>query len=334
MDAQMKAVLDELAELGPKPIETLTPDEARRQPLPADAVASLMRKRNMTPYQRVASVQHVMVPGWGGLVPARVYVPRRSGPLPVVVYFHGGGWVIATLDSYDASCRALADLAGALVVSVDYRQAPEHRFPAAVYDAYAALQWVRDHAAAIGGDPGRLAVAGEGAGGNLAAVCALLARDRGIALAHQLLIYPVTNHAFDTPSYAEHADASPLDARMMRWFWGHYLVRPQDGQSSMASPLRADLHALPPATVILAEIDPLRDEGAAYAERLAEAGVPVGVHVYQGVTHEFFGMGAVVCEAQRAERAAGRALRDAFGRETREQIAFRAKGKQGEMLAR
>lgn len=255
------------------------------------------------------------MPGEGGEILARVYTPEGEGPFPVLVYFHGGGWVIANLNTYDSSARALTNAANAIVVSVAYRQAPENPFPAAMNDAYTAYQWVVENAAQINGDPNNVAVAGESAGGNLAAVVALRARNEGFQMpVHQLLVYPVTNYAFDTESYQVYADAVPLSKALMMWFRDLYLPNPEAGADPYASPLRADdLSGLPPATVILAQIDPLQSEGMAYAQRLMDAGVPTTVEVFEGTTHEFFGMGPFVPQASDTVEMAAAGLRASFG---------------------
>ncbi len=256
-----------------------------------------------------------MIPGGAGQqLLIRIYQPAGEGPFPALVYFHGGGWVIANLDTYDPSCRALTNAANCTVISVAYRQAPEFRFPAAPEDAYAAYRWVLNNAASIRVDPNRVAVGGESAGGNLATVTALLARDRGAKLpVHQMLIYPITNYAFNTPSYQAFTDIMPLNTPLMQWFFNYYLRRPSDGASPYVSPLRANVQGLPSATVITAEFDPLRDEGEAYAERLRAAGVPVTVTRYTGVTHEFFSMAAIIDKAKQAVAEAAAGLRTAFG---------------------
>jgi acetyl esterase len=218
----------------------------------------------------------------------RAYTPPGEGH-PVLVYFHGGGWVRGDLDTHDGLCRLLAEAADCVILSVDYRRAPEHRFPTAVHDAYAATAWGAEYADVIGGDPERVAVGGDSAGGNLAAAVTLLARERdGPAIDHQVLLYPVTDHAFDTDSYAENASGYLLSRASMRWYWERYLGDDVDGANPYASPLRArDLSGLPSATVITAGYDPLRDEGAAYADRLREAGVPVTHENYPGMVHVF-----------------------------------------------
>lgn len=315
-DAQMKAVLDELAAFDAPPIDKLSPENARNLPSAADAVIGVLAKQGKPAVEMVGDISHQLIPGPEGDLLARVYLPKGSGPFPVLVYFHGGGWVIANIGTYDASCRALTNAANCIVVSVAYRQAPEHKFPAAAEDAYAATQWVIANAAKLKGDPMRVAVGGESAGGNLAAVTCLMARDRqGKMPVHQMLIYPVTNYAFDTPSYQENANASPLNKAGMQWFWRQYLNSESDGSNPYASPLRAEnLRGLPPATVITADIDPLRSEGQAYAQRLKEAGTAVKATNYTNVSHEFFGMGAVVKKAKQAVNEAAAGLRSGFRR--------------------
>jgi acetyl esterase len=314
-DAQMQQVLDMLASLGGKPVETLTPDEARAQPTAASAVRLLLREQGKsTEPEAVAEVLERTVPGPAGALPARVYRPEGADALPVLVYFHGGGWVISSPDAYDASARALANGARCVVLSVAYRRAPEHKFPAAHEDCYAAYRWARTRASEVGGDPTRVAVGGEGAGGNLAAAVSMLARDDRLPVpVHQLLVYPIADYNFDAPSYVAHANAKPLNRPMMRWFFSHYLRSPRDADTPAISPARVrDLSGLPPTTVITAEIDPLRSDGEALAERLRQCGVPVDVGGYAGVTHEFFGMGAVVDKATQAVRQAAAGLRAAF----------------------
>jgi len=266
------------------------------------------------PRPDVAAVKDLEVPGPAGSIPVRVYRPSEQTDLPVLVYLHGGGWAICSLETHDASCRQLANDAGCMVVSVDYRLAPEHRFPAAPEDCYAALTWTAENAASLGGDPRRLAIGGDSAGGNLSAVVALMARDRkGPRLCHQLLVYPVTDHAFDTDSYRENADAPILTREIMQGFWSYYLSRAENGRHPYASPLRAeDVSGLPPAHVITAEYDPLRDEGEAYARRLSDAGVPVVQRRFDGMVHGFFGFGELIDVAREAVDDATRELRRAF----------------------
>ena len=249
-----------------------------------------------------------------GDLKARVYTPKGKGPFPILVYFHGGGWVIANLDTYDASCRALANTGQCVVLSVDYRQAPEHPFPAAADDAFAGVQWAMGHAAEINGDASKVAVGGESAGGNLATVACLMCRDKKApAPIHQLLIYPVVDNDMNRTSYIENADAKPLSRAMMPWFIRQYVSNPADASNPYAFPLKAQsLGGLPSATIIAAEIDPLRSEGEAYAEKLRSSGVHVKYELYKGAAHEFFGMGAVFDRARDAEEAAGTELKAAF----------------------
>jgi acetyl esterase len=287
-------------------MHTLAPDEARRR--------NAANAQAMGPAEPVAEVRDRTVPGPGGPIPIRVYVPEGTGPFPALVYFHGGGWVIGSIATHDVTCRQIANAAGCMVVSVDYRLAPEHKYPAAVDDAYAATAWVFEHAASIGADPRRVAVGGDSAGGNLAAAVSLMARDRAsFRPVLQLLIYPILNHDLDTPSYLENADGYLLTRDTMRWFWQCYLRRAEDGRDPYASPLRAeDLRGLAPALVITAEYDPLRDEGEAYAARLRDAGVPVALTRYDGMIHAFFRRTELFDQARVAMQEVADALRRAF----------------------
>jgi acetyl esterase len=288
LDPQAKALLDQMAEAGAPPFESLTPEQARE-------MIVQMRELAGEP-ESVAKVEDSQIPTPDGPIPVRIYTPEGTGPFPILVYFHGGGWVIGTIDTIDAPCRALTNRSGCVVVSVDYRLAPEHKFPAAPEDCYAATRYVAENAAAYNADPQRLAVGGDSAGGNLAAAVALMARDRGgPPIAFQLLIYPVTNHNFDTASYQENADSYLLTKNGMVWFWDHYLTSADDGQNPYASPQQArNLGGLPPAFVMTCEFDPLRDEGEAYADRLQEDGVQVEKKRYNGLIHGAFQMGGVL----------------------------------------
>lgn len=290
------------------PSHTLSPEAARAQ----------RRGRHVPPAKAddVARVRDRGIEGPGGHVPVRIYEPEGAGPHPAVVYFHGGGWVVGSVDSHDPLCRALTNAAAAVVVSVDYRLAPEHTFPAAAEDAYAATEWVLERAAELDVDPGRIAVAGDSAGGNLAAVVALMARDRdGPGIAHQVPIYPVTDHTLAYDSYPENAEWGPT-SEAMGWFWDHYLARDVDAYNPYAAPLWArSLADLPPATVVTAGFDTLRDEGVAYAERLEEAGVDARLRHYEGMTHGFMNILGDP-DLSRARDAVGDVaadLADAFG---------------------
>jgi acetyl esterase len=306
LDPQAQAVLDQMATLGLPAFNTLSPEQARRQ--------MEMTRAAAPPGDPVHQVEDRTIPGPGGDIPVRIYRPEGDGPLPALVYFHGGGWVIGNIETHDATCRSLTNGAQCVVISVDYRLAPEHKFPAAADDAYAATKWVADNATSLGLDPSRIAVGGDSAGGNLAAVVALMAKEQGgPALVYQVLIYPVTDYNYETASYKENAEGYLLSKDSMVWFWDHYLSAPADGKNPHASPLQAtDLSGLSPALVITAEYDPLRDEGAAYAERLKQAGVPVVYTLYPGMIHGFFGMSAVLDKAKQAVGEVCGALRSAF----------------------
>jgi acetyl esterase len=270
------------------------------------------------PPEPVARVDERTVPGPAGAIPVRVYTPDGHDPFPVLVYFHGGGWVIGDLESHDPVCRYLANAVGCVVASVDYRLAPEHPYPAAAEDAYAATRWIADNAALLGGDPRRIAVGGDSAGGNLAAVVSLMARDRGgPRLVFQLLVYPATDApgADDHPSYRDNAEGYFLTGAMMHWFWSHYCGGKPDLADPYLCPNRApDVAGLPPAFVITAEFDPLRDEGEAYAKRLRAAGVPAEAKRYPGMIHGFFSMGGIIAGARQATADAAAVLRSAFAR--------------------
>lgn len=313
-NAEMQAVLDQLSTLDGKPIEKLRPEEARQQPTPADAVRALLKKRGQSVApEAVAKVENRSISGSGGQIPIRIYTPAGPGPFPVVLYIHGGGWVIADLDVYDSSPRALANAAKAIVVSTHYRLAPEHPFPAAHEDTFTAYKWVRENANSFDGDANRIAVAGESAGGNMAAAISLMARDSNVPLPlHQVLIYPVANTDMNAPSFEENANAKPLNKAMMEWFATHEFKKPQDKSDPRIDLVNADLHRLPSTTIISAEIDPLRSGGKRLAEKLKAAGVDVDYKNYNGVTHEFFGMGAVLKEAREATAFAANNLLKAF----------------------
>ena len=314
-NAQMQLVLNQLAALGGRPIETLSAAEARKQPTPTDAVKALLKQqgRSAVADPAVLSTDRT-IPGPAGTLPVRIYTPKSgTGPFPVVVYYHGGGWVIANKDVYDGGARALSKLASAVVVSVDYRQGPEHKFPAAHDDAYAAYQWTLRNAASINGDPKRVAVAGESAGGGLAVATAIMARDMKAQMPLAIVsVYPIAGTDTMTASYVENAKAKPLNRPMMGWFFDKYLNGPQDRANTRVNLVAADLNGLPPTTIINAQIDPLRSDGETLAQKMRAAGVQVEQKTYAGVTHEFFGMGAVLDSAQAAEQLAADALRKAF----------------------
>lgn len=302
---QAEQFLAMVASWGRPPRHTLTPAENREG------------MRLTIPYQGdqvpVARVEDRTVPGPGGEIPVRAYAPVDGAePLPTLVYFHGGGWVVGGLDESDRTCRNLASQAGCVVVSVAYRLAPEHPFPAAVDDSVAVTQHVADHPEAYGVDPERIAVGGDSAGGNLAAVVAQLARSDGPRLCHQLLIYPVVDTDLDTPTYREFAEGYYLTRADMEYYLDHYLPH-GDRTDPRVAPLRAaDLSGLPPATLVAAECDVLRDEGEAYARALAAAGVPVAARRFDGMFHPFFVLAGVLDPARDAQAWAAERLRDAF----------------------
>jgi len=306
LDPQAKAVLDQFASMGGQQLHEMSVAQARELILGMVALAGEP--------ESIAQMENRTVPGPAGQIPVRIYTPVGTAPFPVLVYFHGGGWVIGNLDTHDGICRSLANRVGCLVVSVDYRLAPEHRFPAAPEDCYAATRWLAEHAGSLGGDKGRIAVGGDSAGGNLAAVVALMARDRGgPKLAFQLLVYPATDTDFETRSYRENSEGYFLTRADMVWFWNHYAPRDEDRRNPYAAPLRAaSLRGLPPALVITAEFDPLCDDGNAYAARLREDGVPVRLSQQDGLIHGFFQMGAVIDRGRASVDEASRALKDAF----------------------
>jgi len=318
-DSDMRKVLEKLSTLGGKPIETLTPQEARQQPTPTDAVSAILRERGSeVPPKLGVATRDITIQGAAGSLPARLYRPENTekGDLPLVVYFHGGGWVIADLDVYDAAPRAIAKFADCAVLSCHYRQAPENKFPAAHDDAYAAYQWAIANAAQLGADPRKIAVMGESAGGNLAINVAIRARDEGFqAPVHMALIYPVAGTDMTNASYVVNADAKPLSKPMMEWFVKHVFESPEQAKTDPRINLveLANLRGLPSATIIRAEIDPLSEEGEALMRKLKEADVEVRGDTYLGATHEFFGMGLVVKDAAIAESFVAHELKRAFG---------------------
>jgi acetyl esterase len=274
-DAQ--AAMDARDAAGARPTYTLSPDEARAQHNRLMALSG--------PGEPVARVENREIPGPTGPLTIRIYHPSLTPQLPVLIYYHGGGWVQGNLDTSDNLCRTFANLSQCIVVSCNYRHAPEHKFPAAVEDAYAAAVWIVKNAESFGGDPNKVAVSGTSAGANL------MARDRGTPeFKFQVLIVPVTNYGSETASYRADPDKQVLSVAVMNWCWANYLARPEDGANPYASPLRApDLTGLPPAFVATAEFDPLRDEGQAYALRMQEAGVPIQHRCYEGMVHAYLG---------------------------------------------
>lgn len=306
VDKDTQAVLDLLKQLGAPDFSTLSPEQARKlslAPPPAKPTT-------------VHSIENRTIAGSQTQIPLRIY---RAAPdvanRGALVYFHGGGWVIGNLDSHDETCRRLCAGSGCTVISVDYRLAPETRYPGAMIDCFDATRWVAQEAASLGIDASRIAVGGDSAGGNLAAAVALKARDAGgPSIAFQLLIYPVTDANFETGSYRDNATGYFLTRSGMQWFWDHYVPGTADRKEAYAAPLQAkSLRGLPPALVLTAEFDPLRDEGEAYAEAMVAAGVDVGLTRYDGVVHGFFGMHATVGKSLRAIDQACRSMRQYLG---------------------
>lgn len=302
----MRDVLSRMARAGRAPFHTLTPQQAR---LAYEAGSGVLE----IPKPALARVEDFSIPVRGGhAVPARLYAPSAEALL-VLVYFHGGGFTIGSIATHDTLCRQLSHLAGCAVVSVDYRLAPEYPFPTAADDAWDALQWLAGHAAELGLDARHLAVGGDSAGGTLAAMCALLARDAGLPLALQLLFYPGCAAHQDTASHRRFAKGFVLDEVDITWFFNHYLRGPADREDWRFAPLNAEqVDDVAPAWFGLAECDPLVDEGLMYADRLRAAGVAVDLEIYRGVTHEFIKMGRIIPEARHAHADAARALRHAF----------------------
>ncbi|GGB96238.1 alpha/beta hydrolase [Dyadobacter sediminis] len=313
---EMLAVIEKLASYKDAPIPELTAQQARKNHTPTDAVMDLVKENNIPMPAAQVDTAGKDIPVKGGNMHMRIYTPKTgTAPFPVIVYYHGGGFVIADLDVYDASAKGLAEQTGAVVVSVAYRLAPEHKFPTAHEDAFAAYQWTVQNAASIKGNPKMIAVAGESAGGNLAANVSIMARDKGVQLpVHQLLVYPVAGSDMNTKSYQKNAAAKPLDKPMMAWFVKNYLNNTAQAKDPRINLVGANLKGLPATTIITAEIDPLLSDGEQLAEKLKAADVKVDSKNYKGVTHEFFGMAIIVPEAKDAQAYASDALKSAFNK--------------------
>jgi acetyl esterase len=301
---QCKAFLDMLASAGATPLEQLPVAEARKAPLAMIELGG--------PEEPVAQVENRTIPGPSQPIPIRVYRPMKKETLPALMFFHGGGFVICNLDTHDRQCRALANASGCAVISVDYRLAPEHKYPAAVEDAYAATQYLAEHAAEFGIDSSRIAVGGDSAGGNLAAVVSLLSRDRGgPRLKFQLLIYPLVDFEDKSPSMRQFGQGDHfLTIEGMDWFKKSYLASADAAREPSASPINAtDFRGLPPAMVITAECDPLRDQGEAYARKLEAAGVQVELKRYEGMIHPFLSLAGIIDAGKTAIADAAAAIR-------------------------
>lgn len=316
MKPEMQVVIEKLISLGGKPIETLSAKEARMQPTPADAVMAVMKDNNIPMPPAMCDTMGKEIPVQGGSIHARIYTPKTGNNFPVIVYYHGGGFVIATIDTYNASAQALSDQTGAIVVSVEYRKGPEHKFPTAHNDCFAAYEWTIKNASGWGADAKKIAVVGESAGGNLAANVSIMARDKGIMVpVAEVLVYPIANNDMSTSSYIKNANAKPLNKPMMMWFTKNYVSNITQAGDSRLVLVKANLKSLPPTTIITAEIDPLHDDGEMLAKKMKDAGVKTEYENYNGVTHEFFGMAAVVPEAKDAQAFAVKQLKNAFGNE-------------------
>ena len=304
LDPQVEIFLEQMAAIskGAPPISSYTPAEYR-------VISERSMAASLKP-EEVKQVEDVKIPVDGGEIMARIYTPEGNGPYPVFLFFHGGGWVLGSVDSYDGMARMIANASGAMVVSVDYRLAPEHRFPVATEDCYHALSWTEEHIEEYGGMKDCIIVGGDSAGGNLAAVLTLMTKDRsGPHINGQVLIYPATSFTITTPSMIENAHGYFLTKDMMRWLSNHY-IHEDDRSSIYASPLLAeDIHGLPQAFIMTAEYDPLRDEGRLYADKLAAAGVPVQYKVYKGMIHGFVSMAAMIDQGKEAVRHIGAAIK-------------------------
>ena len=314
----MQKVLDALAGLGGKPIETLTAAQARLQPSAADGAKAAMRMQGMSLAPDASVVTQDIPYGSHRRQFARIYKPAKpmgNKAMPVIVYYHGGGWVIATVDTYDAAPRMLAKELNAIVVSVEYRPAPEFKFPAQHDDAAAAYRWTLANAASWGGDPTKIAIAGESAGGNLAVATTIFARDNRLTMPrHVLAVYPIANTSSTLPSRMDSANAKPLNGAMLNWFGHYYQNTMADAKDTRLNLVAANLRGLPPVTIINAQIDPLRSDGDTLTAALKEAGVKVEQKTYMGVTHEFFGMAKVVRGAKDANMLAVRKLKIEFAK--------------------
>lgn len=316
MSDPMAVVIEKLTSYKAPPLVSLSAPEARNQPSPADAAMDVIKENNIQISPSQVDTLGKEIPVKGGQIHIRIYTPKTGKDVyPVIVYYHGGGWVIAGINTYNASAEGLANQAEAVVVAVAYRQAPEYKFPTAHNDSYAAYEWTVKNAASIKGDPKRIALVGESAGGNLAAAVSMMARDKGMQMpVHEVLVYPIAGYDFTTPSYQESDSVKPLSSGLMKWFFENYLKSAADGKNPMISLVTANLKGLPPTTIISAQYDPLRSEGEMLTDNLKKAGVATNYKLYDGTTHEFFGMAAVVNQAKDAQAMAVTDLKKAFNR--------------------
>mgnify|MGYP000680394391 FL=1 len=312
---EMQVVIEKLISLGGKPIETLDAKEARMQPTPTDAVMAVMRDNNMIAPPAQCDTMGKDIPVTGGTTHVRIYTPKQGkAPYPVIVYYHGGGWVIADINVYNGGAQALCEQVGAVVVSVEYPKGPENKFPAAHNVSFDAYKWVLKNYTLLKGDSTKLAVVGESAGGNLAANMSMMARDKKIQMPlYEVLVYPIANNDVNSESYVKFAAAKPLSKPMMEWFFKNELSSAAQAADPRISLVKANLAGMPKTLIIGAEIDPLQSEGKMLSDKLSAAGVETDYQLFLGVTHEFFGMAAVVPQAKEAQALAARKLKAAFG---------------------
>ncbi|MBZ9730699.1 alpha/beta hydrolase [Salegentibacter sp. JZCK2] len=318
IDPQMLAVIEQFMAFENPKVSEISPFQFRNAKLPVEAVMALLTKTGIEASKPKVDISHKILPvGPEEGILVRIYKPVSANSqeqnLPVIVYYHGGGWVIADLNTYEPSAIALSDLTNAIVVSVAYRLGPEHVFPAAHDDSYAAYKWVVENAAELGSDPNNIATAGESAGGNLAVAVPLMAKEQGLKMpVHILAIYPIADGDVQSPTYDQYEKAVPLNRGLMKWFFNKYVPDWETKEEPLVNLIDADLSQLPPTTIINAEIDPLQYEGGELAEKLKEAGIDVKREVFSGVTHEFFGMAAVLEQAVEAQKMAAERLKESF----------------------
>lgn len=311
---QMQTIIEKLASYGTPPLYTLTPQQARLAPSAADAAMAVAKDYNIATPTPMVDTTGKDIPVTGGTIHVRIYTPKTGKAIyPLIMYYHGGGFVIATIDTYNSSAQALAEQVEAVVVSVEYRKGPEFKFPTAHNDSYAAYLWALNNAASIKADTVHVAVVGESAGGDLAPNVSRMAKTNGRKVPlHQVLVYPVANNDTTDASYVKYAAAMPLNKPLLLWFFNNYLNTPADATDPRLSLVNSNLAGLPPTTIIAAELDPLQTEGKLLADKLTAAGVTVTYQLYNGVTHEFYGMNLVIPEAQQAEALAALQIKTAF----------------------
>lgn len=314
MKPEMQVVIEKLISLGGKPIETLSATEARMQPTPTDAVIAVMKDNNMSMPPALCDTIWKTIQVKNGTTRIKIYTPKSgTAPFPIIVYYHGGGWVIADINVYGASAQGLCEQVGAIVVTVEYPKGPEHKFPAAHTVSFDAYQWVLNNAVSIKGNVEKIALVGESAGGNLAANVSIMVRDKKMKMPlYQVLVYPVANNDLNSESYVKYAAAKPLNKPMMEWFVKNALSSPEQAADPRISLVKANLNGMPPTLIIGAEIDPLQTEGKILSEKLKAAGVVTDYELYNGVTHEFFGMAALVPQARAAQALTAKKLKTAF----------------------